>query len=181
MIVDEGYVRVSFSRDVPEAGYDATDTASATLPARSRRAVAAGPVGTRGVVEVYRAVGGLPQRALLGGRLRATDDGRTTVEVQLADLPEDQPETPSCPGALGRDLVPGLPSEFAGAVVGTGVHLLLSAGSLLVDRAAYDPVQSSEAAFALATQMLVEALRLGSDADDDAVEDALRSVARSLD
>jgi hypothetical protein len=77
--------------------------------------------------------------------------------------------------------VPGLPSEFAGAVVSTAVHVLRSAGSLLVDQGSYDPVQSSELAFALATRMLVEALRLGGDADDHGVEEALRAVAQWLD
>ena len=87
-----------------------TDTASASLPVRSRRPLGAGLSGARGTVEVYRAVGGLPQRALSGGQLRATEDGRSTVQVLLADRPAEDPETPTCPGELGRDLVPGLPS-----------------------------------------------------------------------
>ena len=135
-----------------------TDTASASLPVRSRRPLGAGLSGARGTVEVYRAVGGLPQRALIGGQLRATEDGRSTVQVLLADRPAEDPETPTCPGELGRDLVPGLPSEFAGAVV-----------------------QSSELAFQLAVRMLVETLRLGADADDNTVEAAGRALVGRLD
>src|SRR6476619_34114 len=37
MIVDEGHVRIAFLRDVPEARYEPTDTASASLQVRSRR------------------------------------------------------------------------------------------------------------------------------------------------
>ena len=181
MIVDEEHVRIAFLRDVPEARYEPTDTASASLPARSRRPLGAGLSGARGAVEVYRAVGGLPQRALIGGQLRATEDARSTVQVLLADRPAEDPETATCPGELGRDLVPGLPSEFAGAVVGTGIDLLWSAGTLLVDRGAYHPVESSELAFQLATRILVEALRLGGDADDNIVEAALRALVGRLD
>ena len=157
MIVDEGDVRIAFLRDVPEARYEPTDTASASLPVRSRRPLGAGLSGARGTVEVYRAVGGLAQRALIGGQLRATEDGRSTVQVLLADRPAEDPETPTCPGELGRDLVPGLPSEFAGAV------------------------QSSALAFQLAVRMLVETLRLGADADDNTVEAALRALVGRLD
>ncbi|HEY7988151.1 MAG TPA: hypothetical protein VIE19_02960, partial [Lapillicoccus sp.] len=117
----------------------------------------AGLSGARGTVDVYRAVGGLPQRALLGGQLRATEDGRSTVQVLLADRPAADPETPTCPGELGRELVPGLPSEFAGAV------------------------QSSALAFRLATRLLVETLRLGADADDHTVEAALCALIGRLD
>ncbi len=97
MIVDEGHVQISFLRDVPEARYEPTDTASASLPVRSRRPLGAGLSGARGTIEVYRAVGGLPQRALLGGQLRAAEDSRT-VQVLLADRPDDDPEAPTCPG-----------------------------------------------------------------------------------
>ena len=85
------------------------------------------------------------------------------------------------PGELGRDLVPGLPSEFAGAVLGSGIDLLWSAGTRLVDRGAHDPVQSSELAFQLAVRMLVETLRLGADADDITVEAAGRALVGRLD
>ena len=68
-----------------------TDTASASLPVRSRRPLGAGLSGARGTVDVYRAVGGLPQRALLGGQLRATEDGWSTVQVLLADRPAEAP------------------------------------------------------------------------------------------
>ena len=135
-----------------------TDTASASLPVRSRRPLGAGLSGARVTVEVYRAVGGFPSAPSSAGSCARPRTARSTVQVLLADRPAEDPETPTCPGELGRDLVPGLPSEFAGAVV-----------------------QSSELAFQLAVRMLVETLRLGADADDNTVEAAVRALVGRLD
>ena len=103
--------------------------------------------------------GGRPDRVPAGrpgGPLRADRHGVRVAAGPVAPVPGD-PETPTCPGELGRDLVPGLPSEFAGAV------------------------QSSALAFRLAVRMLVEPLRLGADADDNTVEAALRALVGRLD
>ena len=56
------------------------------------------------------------QRALLGGQLRATEGTEPGPALHPSPTGPGGPRDPDPSRELGRDLVPGLPSEFAGAV-----------------------------------------------------------------
>ena len=95
--------------------------------------------------------------------------------------PTDGLDSPrACRGAFGHDLIPGLPTEFCGAVLAESVARLRTAGTVIVDRAAYDPVESSEAAFSAATRLLIASLTAGDDATEDDLRDRLQKVVRSI-
>ena len=106
---------------------------------------------TRAVLELKAVTGGLRPRALLGGEFIAELGAETTFEVYYSgDLGLGVPAT--CPSLLdGKLLVPGLPLEFASAVLGalTGVQCMtaLPAGLLRVDRSGHDEAESSQMVF----------------------------------
>ncbi|GAB2718038.1 hypothetical protein ACX801_05725 [Arthrobacter bambusae] len=107
----------------------------------------------RAVVEILRHHGGLMPRALLGGAFTPSDDeGDLLIEVQTSG--EHSTGKPSCKSHLWTPLVPGLPDEFAQSVVDGFIRRPLPAGRVVVDRAAFDPVESSPLAFELAAELL---------------------------
>jgi hypothetical protein len=152
MIIDAGAFRVAIGVDLPEAAIHGVTFASGDLPG-CRRAIGA---ARRAVVEVRRRVSGSPQLALLGGDARPPKTaGRLIVEVNLSG---EASGLASCPGLLGRDLIPGLPNEFASGVVSG----LLRKGSrpavVSIDRGAHDLVESSIMAFFSAASVLITVL-----------------------
>jgi hypothetical protein len=100
----------------------------------------------RAIAEVRRGAGGVIPRALIGGEMRHTGRGARQVRVgQSSKMTLGAART--CASLFRGMLVPGLPPEFAQAAL-DGV----------VDRAAYDEVDSSPVAFEFAGGLLVLAL-----------------------
>ncbi|MGH3855235.1 MAG: hypothetical protein ACRDR6_17425 [Pseudonocardiaceae bacterium] len=97
-------------------------------------------------------------RALLGGEFCSATNQKTSFEVLVADEPLGLGNPTTCASRLGRPLVPGLPDDFAQAVlVGLSAEPelpTLPAGTLHVDRAGHDEVNSSSMAFQLAGGLL---------------------------
>jgi hypothetical protein len=122
-------------------------------------------------VEVLRRFGGLAPRALVGGQFEPDQGNQTQFAVAIATFGLfDADEEPTCPSELWQEpFTVGLPSEFARAVAsaldeGPG----LPAGTLTIDRAGFDLVNSSEMIFGQAAAVLktVMAAQLsGRDAD----------------
>lgn len=127
----------------------------------SRPAVAAPANPIRVHVEVLRRHGGLAPRALLGGQFTPGQGDETRIAVAVADFGLfDTDEKPTCPSALWtQPFTIGLPSEFASAVVGAlGAGTELPAGTLTIDRAGFDLVNSSEMIFRQTAAVLQAAL-----------------------
>jgi hypothetical protein len=98
-------------------------------------------------------------RALLGGSF-AFDAARTETLVRLhtEELDITAERTDLCPSRIGRPLLCGLPVEFGEAAL-SGLlgssEPRLPGGILVIDRAAHDPVDSSEFAFRIGGDFLV--------------------------
>lgn len=170
MIVEVGHLRAAVLLDVEAARY--------VLDHEARLANEATGIGVteekRAVVEVHHRVGGNPQRALLGGVLVPGSADTLDLRGGLSGLITNG-ATPTCPGSLGRDLVPGLPDEFGTAILAalsSGLHI---PGVLTVDRAAYDEVESSRRIFGLVAALLAVVLSI----EDDEVEKAVREHLES--
>lgn len=153
MIFEEGHLRVSLEVDSPEAHFDSKARARAETPAK----VVSEQGPRRALVEVHRRVGGLPQRAVVGGMKSTTGSGYLVVEAGLSGesvAGEDR----KYPGVFGRELSPGIPSEFAASVLRGLLTMRGCAGLVEVDCGAFDVVESSGAAFELAATILAVAL-----------------------
>lgn len=141
--------------DVLESAYAGDRSVTAELPSRGD-----GPA-RRAVVELRRDLGGLIMRALIGGEFRP-GAGPTRYEVPVGRAAFDNGDEATCPSRLGRPLIPGLPADFAdSALAGLTADAdadRLPGGRLRVDRAAYDLMGSSEAAFFQAARLLRAAL-----------------------
>ncbi|SEF27076.1 hypothetical protein SAMN05421837_103621 [Amycolatopsis pretoriensis] len=148
------------------AAYQAAEWLRSSRPAVG---TVANPV--RMHVEVLRRFGGLAPRALVGGQFVPGQGNQTQFTVAVATFGLfDADDEPTCPSELWKEpFTVGLPSEFARAVAdalgeGPGVP----AGTLTIDRAGFDLVNSSEmifgqAAAALKTAMVAQLS--GQDAD----------------
>lgn len=171
MIVELGNRRAAIHLDVEAARYGADHEAR-----QARHLAGSGLTDEkRAVVEVHHRVGGNPQRALLGAVLESGPADELSIRVGLSGTITNG-AVPSCPGSLGRDLVPGLPDEFGLAVaeaLSFGLHI---PGVLTVDRAAYDEVESSRRIFGIAAAVLAVVLNCESAAE---VEDAVRKQLES--
>ncbi|MDQ0028783.1 hypothetical protein [Arthrobacter bambusae] len=115
---------------------------------------------SRAVVEILRFGGGLMPRALLGGIFQPSCAGELVVEVGATG--KTVAGVPSCASQLSSSMVPGLPDEFARSVADGLVARPLPAGLIVVDRAAFDPVDSSPFAFILAAELLTAVLEAKS-------------------
>jgi len=129
----------------------------------------------RAVVEVRRSGGGLLPLALVGGEMiRTGDDSRRIRVGQSSGMTLGSVK--ACRSAFGGSLVPGLPPEFAQATLDGAVRVPAdwkSGAELVVDRGAYDEVDSAGVAFERAGGLLVLTLlaRLdGSDLDASLLE-----------
>jgi hypothetical protein len=105
----------------------------------------------RAIVEVRRGAGGVIPRALLGGEMRHAGRGARQVRVgQSSTMTLGASRTYA--SLLKGVLVPGLPPEFAQATLDGVVRVPAHRDSgdlIVVDRAAYDEVDSSPVAFGL--------------------------------
>jgi len=148
------------------AAYQAADWLHSSRPAVAARA---NPV--RMHVEVLRRHGGLAPRALLGGEFVPGEGNQTQFAVAVATFGFfDADDEPTCPSTLWKQpFTIGLPSELASAVTGAlGAGAGLPAGTLTIDRAGFDLVNSSEMIFEQATAVLKTAIAAqlsGQDAD----------------
>ncbi len=157
-IINEGATRrVAISADEPTAGYAPVSVIRGTVTV----AASVAPGGRqRAVVEILHNVGGMVQRALVGGEF-VTGPGTNSTFAVGASGPLTQGQSATCASALGgRPLVPGLPDEFAESVLAglTAAAVQLPGGALTVDRAAYDERGSSRHSFGLAARLLVDVL-----------------------
>lgn len=149
MIVEMGHRLMAFGIDCPLAQYTSHDVHRESLPMQGE------PFGAtrRAFVEVLHRLGGHPQRALIGGTLGPSTNHLLEVELCVSeDLPLGAATT--CPGAFGRDLVPGLPEEFIKRIPTALMTEFARPGVITIDRAAYDEVESSVHSFSLAADLL---------------------------
>ncbi|GAB3566857.1 hypothetical protein GCM10027405_26460 [Arthrobacter alkaliphilus] len=130
---------------------------------------------SRAVVEILRFGGGLRPRALLGGVFQPSRAGELVVEVGATG--KTVAGVSSCASQLSSSMVPGLPDEFAQSVAGGLVARPLPGGLIVVDRAAFDPVDSSPFAFFLAAELLAAVLEAKS--LDRNVEEAARAAVEA--
>ncbi|HSR87249.1 MAG TPA: hypothetical protein VLM11_23965 [Streptosporangiaceae bacterium] len=145
---------------------------SAAAPAPSPRCRTG---SARAVVEVRTTAGGARQRALVGGELCLDGSDARLIRVgQSSEVRRGAART--CPSRLRGLLIPGLPPEYAQPVLDGLVRVPAewdAGGLLVVDRGAYDEVDSSAFAFELAGGLLALALlaRLaGTDLDIAALD-----------
>ncbi|UYY81980.1 hypothetical protein OIT41_02570 [Arthrobacter sp. YA7-1] len=158
MIISLGTRRASVIDDELTASFTLGRTILESVQTKSSREPLR-PV--RAVVEIVRHGGGLMPRALLGGAFTPGEDGADLlIEVQTSG--EDYAGKPSCKSRLWTPLIPGLPDEFAHSVVDGFIRRPLPAGRIVVDRAAFDPVESSPMAFELAAELLAIVLHSSS-------------------
>jgi hypothetical protein len=174
MIITEGARSVALSNDEPAAAYSSTQIVSRSWPSSD---AAQASTTIRAVVEVYRRISGNPQRALLGAEF-APDSG-TVLELKIGVCPySDEHVAPTYGGAFQHPLVPGLPEEFAETIVRrVEATQEFRTGTLTIDRAAYDPVDSSYSAFDNACQVLL--ISLFRDSADQDSSRLIRAALRS--
>lgn len=170
MIIGAGGRRAAIRVDEATAMYPGFGFKSCERPASGESGQSA-----RAVVELRRSLGGVTMRALLGARFVPGAEGPATLFEVPFGAPLGLGAPAHCASELGRPLVAGLPSDFAGAALtGLAGAALLPAGIVRVDRAGHDEVGSSEKAFQLVGELLREVIRsLMSGQDTEA-------VARSL-
>jgi hypothetical protein len=122
----------------------------------------------RALVEVQRRFGGLAPRAVLGGKLVTADTDEILVEVVYGS---DSGSGFLSSELWNKPLTVGLPKSFASAALQAIVSMDNSSllnGTLLVDRAGFDAVESAEPIFSQAATVLVHvlaALLRGSDVE----------------
>ncbi|WP_405488606.1 hypothetical protein [Nocardia sp. NBC_00511] len=117
------------------------------------------PQDVRVLVEVQRRLGGIAPRALLGGRFVTGPGDTTRIAVAIAGFDALGGDgQPTCDSRLWRrPFTSGLPSDFGGAVLESltkATDAGLPAGTLTVDRAGFDEINSSEVIFAQAAAFL---------------------------
>lgn len=111
-------------------------------------------------------------RALLGGVYAPGGENELVIEVGTSG--PSFAGAPTCASQLWRPLVPGLPEEFALPSVNGLLRIALPPGRVVLDRAAFDPVESSPLAFELAAELL--ALVLGAMSTGQDIENVTRSA-----
>ncbi|MFD9963006.1 hypothetical protein [Amycolatopsis sp. NPDC058986] len=145
---------VAISGDIGDAAYPVADWLRTTRPAGPGQA--SRPV--RIVVEVLRRLGGITPRALIGGEFTPSTTRETHLAVGVAGYSLfDADDKPICPSRLwNQPFTAGLPPEFGPTVLDTlgALTPVLPAGTLTLDRAAFDLVNSSEQIFAQAATVL---------------------------
>lgn len=157
MIVSRGNRAAAVGVDEPGAAFAAASVVNRSLAAPVATADVAEAQAT---VEVMRRGGGMRPRALLGGQYTPAPTQGLRVEVGLVGEPSFDEAT--CPSQLWKPLVPGLPEEFIDAVVQGLAEGGLASGVLLVNRGAYDPVESSNVAFRFAGALLASVVAASS-------------------
>lgn len=153
MIISTNARQASIVTDELTAAFDSSATREQAIAVTASES-SARPV--RATVEILRHTGGLMPRALVGGAFTPSTDSRLVVEVATSG--PNVTGAPTCTSELGKPLVPGLPDEFASSVIDGLIRRAPPGGRIFVDRAAFDPVESSPLAFELAAELLAVAL-----------------------
>jgi hypothetical protein len=152
-VIKVGNWRIAVSDDESTATFQIAEWLNWNSPSSSTSPMPS----VRFVVEIHRPLGGRNSRALLGGELKEAEDRSFRV---AQSSPIGAGGEASCRSLLGRDLVPGLPPEFAEATLKSLVRCspLLGSGAVVIDRAGYDDVDSSPSAFDHAAMLLIRLL-----------------------
>lgn len=169
MIVSVGTRRAAVGGDEPTASFGASRVlreATAVEPGEAPGNPA------RCVVEILRRGGGLMPRALLGGVY--TPGGENELVIEVGSSGSSLAGAPTCVSQLWRPLVPGLPDEFALPSVDGLLRSALPPGLVVLDRAAFDPVESSPLAFELVAELL--AIVLGAMSTGQDIEKVTRAA-----
>jgi hypothetical protein len=158
LIIDLGVRAVSIAVDEPGAVISTSELVTVTIEPSSQ---VVGPC--RVLVELRRFHGGLAPHVILGAGYRPGGD---TLIANVATGVVDGARR-TCRSRLGRrKLIPGLPAELAESVVGGLVRSVdLGAGVITVDRAAFDPVETSPLIVELAAEILGKVLSSAVSAD----------------
>ncbi|WP_414936207.1 hypothetical protein [Amycolatopsis sp. cmx-11-51] len=168
---------VAISEGDHEAAYQATEWPQSSRPA-SATSLSMAPIRLH--LEALRRLGGLSPRALIGGQFVPGPGDRTQISVGVAGFglfgAEDEP---TCASRLwNQPFTIGLPSEFARSVARTlGEGPQLPSGMLTIDRAGFDPMNSSEMVFAQTASVLQAVLvaRVGGEDADEAARAVVRT------
>lgn len=171
LIIEVGQISVSLTGDSPQASFESSARASANLHALRHLSVSP----TRALVEVYRRVGGIPQRAVIGGSWTGTTANVLEIGVSLSAGSQAH-DGAIFPGAFGRDFATGIPDEFGIGVLRGLLDVWPAAGVIEIDRGASDEVESSPVAFELAAGVLAAALGCAQEERPSAVRRALREL-----
>jgi hypothetical protein len=142
---------LSLTEDNPQARYESGHALTST----QSPSLAAGHSAIRRTVEIRRNFGGMIMRALLGGEF-VPAPGSLRFVVQVAAAPFDSGVAATCESEWGKPLIPGLATDFAPSVLAglTAEEAPLPPGTLVIDRAGYDLMGSSESAFYQVARLL---------------------------
>lgn len=149
MVVKIGYRWAAVGIDRPLARYVSRDVRKNSLPVPGESV----RTERRACVEIFQGVGGNPRSALIGGALAPSTAPRLEVQLHVSEL-RPTGATTTCPGAFGHDLVPGLAEEFIEWIPGALMAQIARPGTVTIDRAAYDEVESSVHGFSIAADLL---------------------------
>ncbi|UJP40992.1 hypothetical protein [Cellulomonas palmilytica] len=164
--------RFSIRDDEHTARIDGVEILRASLDAQARGRWVG---NARCVVETLRLGGGQMPRALLGGSYAPDLSGRLVIEVETSGV--DIGGDAACASRLSSTLVRGLPLEFALSAQNGLLRSGLGSGLVRIDRAGFDPVESSGLAFELTAELLavvLEAMAFGRAFEQD-VQAAVRA------
>ena len=161
MIVELGSRAVFITRDESTARYEAITVREMKLPTTGDPGEA-----RRALVELRRFHGGTAPHALLGAEY--VPGGETLVVRLLEGTPRKRRRT-CCVQLSGRKLCPGVPSELVEpALSGLARTLDVGPGRVTVDRAAFDPVETSPLSVELTAELLGRVLSLECEAPTEA-------------
>ncbi|MBO3094996.1 hypothetical protein [Cellulomonas dongxiuzhuiae] len=169
MIISVGSRRAAVVGDESTAAFATEGVVRETT---SSHAASTSDAPARCVVEILRRGGGLMPRALVGGAFTPHEGEDLVIEVRTSGT--EPAGAPTCASTLWSPLVPGLPEEFVRPSVAGVLKGGLPAGRFTLDRAAFDPVESSPMAFELAGELL--AVVLGAMSGGRDVEESARST-----
>jgi hypothetical protein len=131
---------------------------------------------TRALVEILRRLGGHAARALVGGQFTCGTGKEVVLEVALSHA---SGLSRKCDSQLwsGNPFTVGLPEAFADAVLNgltSSADTGLPSGTLAIDRAGFDEIESSAMAFSQAAAVL--GLVLAAKVNDRDVEADVRAL-----
>lgn len=110
------------------------------------------------LVEVQRRFGGLAPRALLGGSLMVANTSELVIRVAYGDKDDSR----YCSSELWNEqFTVGLPESFASAALQALLNrddALIPCGSLVIEQAGFDPIESARPVFAQAAITLAHVL-----------------------
>ena len=141
------------------ARYEAVDCLTASRPADG---AATQQARVRALVEVQRRCGGMAPRAVLGGEFEVGAGAETIFEVSVGAGYDALVADGHAGLSAAWPFFAGLPAEFAAStlrgLVDSSCAGSLPPGTLIVDRAAFDEVESANPVFAQASAALCCAL-----------------------